>query len=342
LAAVAVSSAAMAQVTVSGKLRFAYEATDGTAINETKTETNGLRVTDGDFVLTASEDLGQGMKATATMHVLSRGRDTSISGRDASITLSGGFGSVTVGAVEAGNGIIGLGGAGAPVYGMDGWSLTCDGVKDFVAYMTEADGSTLEKARASNLSSCGVIDGGSNVNILSYTSPSFNGITFTANMTDSTSAGGMEDASKAADGKTVGVRYSAGPLAAALDTTRQSQNSATDLTTKSRTRLSASYDLGVAKLGFGYQTRKSFEADADTNKQTLVGVSVPMGAITLGMNYAIHKEGDIKGTGTDLGAKYDLSKRTYVAFHYQNVKYKFDGESLGKNDKYRMQVAHSF
>jgi predicted porin len=322
LAAVAVSTAAMAQVTVSGKLRFAYESTKEKSEAGVTVKANGLRVTDGDVRFTAVDDLGNGMKATAMAEFTNRGRENNPAARDASISLAGGFGTVMIGAVEAGNGIIGLGGAGAPVYGQDGFAATCVG--------------------GTSNAECGALDGGTNVNILSYTSPAFSGITFTANMTDAASgSAGMEKTATTTDGKTVGVRYSAGPLAAALDTTRNSQNAAADTATKSRVRLSASYDLGVAKLGFGYQTRKYFDSDADTNKQTIVGVSVPMGAITLGMNYATQKEGDAKITGTDIGAKYDLSKRTYVAAHYTSNK-ATDTNADGKFNKFRLQVAHSF
>jgi predicted porin len=316
LAALA-STAAFAQSTVNltGKLRFAYESTTATAVGGAETKTSGLRVTDGDFVLTAVEDLGGGLKASATMAVQSRGRSTAIAGRDASVSLMGGFGTVTVGAVEAGNGIIGLGGAGAPVYAMD------DGV---------------------------VLDGGTLVDILSYTSPAFSGFTFTANMTDGSTGtlasaagtGGMEKSATTTDATTIGVRYAAGPIAAAFDVTGAGQNSAAAANVKSRMRVSASYDLGVAKLGFGYQTRKTFAAGAQNNKQMIVGVSAPVGPVTVGFNYATRKEAGATAStkGTDLGVKYDLSKRTYVAFHLQNVKL----ATTAKTSKYRVQLAHAF
>jgi len=186
------------------------------------------------------------------------------------------------------------------------------------------------------------LDAGALANILSYTAPAMNGFTFSASLTDATAAGGMESSSTAADGRTVGVAYAAGPLAARLDTTRQSQNSAPDASVKSRTRLSASYDLGVAKLGFGYQTRKSFESGADTNKQTLIGAAVPVaGNITVGLNYAQMKEGDGKIKGTTLGVKYDLSKRTYIAFHTLRNK-ATDTPADGKFTAHRIQVSHAF
>ena len=287
-------------MTLSGKARFAYESTkaaDGT-------KANGLRVTDGDFVLTATEDLGGGLKATANMAVLSRGRDTAISARDASLSLSGGFGSIMIGSIEAGNGIIGLGGAGAPVYGMDG----------------------------------SVIAGAGNVDILAYTSPSFGGFTVSANTTDGTTILGQESTSAKASANTFGIRYAAGPLAAAADMTSYSNNAAGS-SHDSRTRMSASYNLGVAKIGAGFQTY-STTTNVDVKDQ-IFGVTVPMGAITLGLNVTSSKTTGVAGSnkGTDLGAKYDLSKRTYVAAHYRTTKAAGATESA---NKFRIQLAHAF
>jgi hypothetical protein len=292
-------------VTLSGKARFAYESTkaaDGT-------KANGLRVTDGDFVLTATEDLGGGLKATANMAVLSRGRDTAISARDASLSLSGGFGSIMIGSIEAGNGIIGLGGAGAPVYGLD-------------------NGTTLA--------------GASNVDILMYTSPTMNGFNVTLNTTDASAAAantlGLAGSSATASTTGVGIRYAAGPLAAAADLTNYNNNAAGS-SHDSRTRMSASYNLGFAKIGAGFQTY-STTTNVDMDQQ-IFGVSVPMGALTLGLNIASSKTTGVAGTnkGTDLGAKYDLSKRTYVAAHYQTTK--AAGATASAN-KFRIQLAHAF
>ena len=296
-------------------MRFAYEATDvntaGTAV-----KANGIRVTDGDFVLTAVEDLGAGLKATASMAVQSRGRDTAIAGRDASLSLAGNFGSVMIGSVEAGNGIIGLGGAGAYVYGMDG----------------------------------SVIAAASNVDIIKYTSPALvPGLTASFSLIDNTAAGtntlGMGSTYVGQDANVIGLNYANGPLAAAFDVTSYGRNAVTGTVADDRTRVSASYDLGVAKLGFGYQVAATTAATANKTKDMIVGVNVPMGAVSLGMNYATSQaDGAVKVKGFDLGAKYDFSKRTFVAFNYQDVDNRA-GTTIGAtsdNSKYRIQLGHSF
>ncbi len=123
LAVLAVAGAASAQVSVSGKFGFAYESGQAAGVSK-----SGLGQTDGNVTFSASEDLGGGMKAGASIDIRARGRAVnaaagSVDGRDASVFVSGGFGTVTMGAIELGNGIIGLGGADAPTIGLDGASI---------------------------------------------------------------------------------------------------------------------------------------------------------------------------------------------------------------------------
>ena len=74
--------------------------------------------------------------------------------------------------------------------------------------------------------------------------------------------------------------------------------------------LAGSYDLGVAKLSAGYKTDKFSELD-DTLKSTILGVTAPMGALTLKASYVARKLGGEKvGNQVALGGVYDLSKRT--------------------------------
>ncbi len=276
MAAVPVAGAATAQVSVTGALGFGREGVSPAVGGST----TGIKVTDGNVKFSASEDLGGGMSVLTAMDIQSRGRDTTIAGRDASITLVTGFGGFTLGAVEAGNGILGLGGAGAPVIGLDG--------------NTAGTGS-------------GVLDGGVNVNIAKYSLPLGNGIGISVSRTDSALALKGTNA-----GNTYGATYSMGAISAALDFT--------DVALAKRTRVSGSYDLGVAKLGAGYQTRK-FTGATSTNKQTVLGVSAPYGAFTFGLNYSTNKQStaNISNKGIDLGVSYALSKRTNVYAQMQSV-----------------------
>jgi predicted porin len=306
LAAVAVSSAAMAQVTVSGKYAVAYDSIKTAA----GAKSSGLRTSDGDVVFTANEDIGAGMKAGASMAVQVRGRkadNTTINGRDASVYLQGGFGRITLGSIEAGNGIVGRAQAGAPVIGQDG-------------------GVTL--------------DGAGNVDMASLSLP-IGAVTATVMLIDSIGApatAGMQSAAATQDATLIGLAYAAGPISIGLDHTAFGQNAAAATATDSRTRVSASYNLGVATVGAGYQTKETYAGLGDT--QMMFGVSVPMGAITLGATYA-SKDSDnnaVDATGWELGANYAFSKRTNLQTAYlsQSINDGADATHL------RVRLMHSF
>ena len=308
IAALAVVGAASAQSTVNltGKLAYGYEAAKTAA----GVKTNGLRVTDGDFVLTAVEDLGGGLKAQASMAVLSRGRGTAISGRDASVSLMGGFGTVIIGSVESGNGILPYGGAGAPVIGLDG-----------------------------NV----VLSGGVNVDLLGYSTPSMGGFTGILQMSDSINAavgtfnGGMESAAITTDAVLVGANYSNGPINARIDYTSFGANTAPAASPDNRFRISGNYNLGVAVIGAGYQTQETIAGVE--SKDLLLGVSVPFGPVTLGAVYARRKtDGLAANTGFDLGVEYALSRRTNIRTMYQSI----DSNAANKATTFRVRLLHSF
>jgi Gram-negative porin len=284
LAALAsVSAFAQSSVTLSGKL--------GVGFQKAQAGIGGMSVTDGDLKVTAVEDLGGGLKATAAAEFLNRGRQTATSGRDATIALSGGFGSVTVGNIEAGNGIIGRGFAGAPV-----------------SLATGYDGA--------------ILDGALNADYFNYTAPAMNGVSVGVSRLDSIGSAVGSSAGKGdLQANVLAVNYAAGPLSAGVDTTKFYGS-----TTVSRTRASASYDLGVATVGFGYSKKQG------TDRQTAMGVKVPMGAVTLGAIYA--KNGTAKGYG--VGMDYAFSKSTVL-----NVSYG-DETSDANGTQYRVRLLKSF
>jgi hypothetical protein len=270
-------------VTLSGKLAVGFQKAQGGV--------GGMSVTDGDLKVTAVEDLGGGLKATANAEMTNRGRQSAIAGRDATIGLSGGFGSVTVGNIEIGNGIVGRAFAGAPV-----------------SLATGYDGA--------------ILDGAANGDIVAFTSPSMNGLTVGVTRADSIGSAVGESAGKGTlQANVLAVNYAAGALSAGVDTTKFYGTS-----TASRTRASASYDLGIASVGFGYSKKQG------TDRQTAMGVKVPMGAVTLGAIYA--KNGAAKGYG--VGMDYALSKRTAL-----NVSYG-DETSDANGTQYRVRLLHSF
>ena len=113
--AVLLSTSAYADMTVGGAIRYDLTKADGA------TTTSGI--SKSEITFGASEDLGNGMSVAAKVGVNGLGRGETVAGTDATISISGGFGSVRVGQIEAGNGIIGRGLGGAPVIGADGTVL---------------------------------------------------------------------------------------------------------------------------------------------------------------------------------------------------------------------------
>jgi len=291
LAVLAVSSAAMAQssVTLTGKFGYAYTANKTSA----NVKSNGFGTTDGDWNIAATEDLGGGLKAGANMALKLRGRGATgvADGRDSTVFISGGFGTLTAGAIEAGNGIIGRASAGAPTIGQD-----------------------------SNVT----LDGAGNVDIVMYTTPALiPGLTATFMMIDSIgapAADGLQVAATTQDATVVGLNYANGPLSVGIDATSFGQNAAANTTTDARTRMSVSYDLGVVKVGAGLQTKKTYANVKDS--QTMLGVSMPAGAWTLGATYAV-RNNDVATSdakGWELGANYAFSKRTALQVATRNLK----------------------
>jgi predicted porin len=314
LAAVAVSSAAMAQATVSGNIGFAYESATqaGTASK------SGYGLTDSNITFRATEDLGGGVSATAAMAFNNFGRDRATTGRDVTLTVNGGFGTVFAGEVEAGSPLVSIGAG--PVRGLD-----------VDAFSTKA----------------------SNTSILRYTSPAFSGVRVFAGILDTNAVAStdnaitnLSDTTVVADTKAVtkpakqfGLTYAGGPLTVAADISQFSTEANANY--KSRTRITAVYNAGVAVVGLGHQTFDN-RTTAVEPKTTTFGVSVPLNQITLGLQ-RINTTGSgatagKKAEGTAIGVKYALSKRTDITLF--NVSTKEGTDAAKKNT--RVRLLHSF
>jgi hypothetical protein len=334
LAALAAFGTASAQSTVAltGAYGFGHESVSSQATNSTgaKTRTSGLRNMTGNVKFVATEDLGGGLKATASIQFGVTGRDkdnvstgndtTAITAsgsrvlqEDATITISGGFGSITAGAIEAGNGITGLGGAGAPVRG-------------FNNSYNSATGSLLA--------------GAANVDLLQYTSPTMSGFTARVQVIDGVGdpgQGGSDVTAATTKASAFGVRYAAGPLTADVDSTAFKLNAAATTSTKDRTRVSAQYNFGMVRVGLGQENRKTF-AGVKT-KESIMGVTVPMGAWTFGATTAASRvDGSAKASGSEFGIKYDLSKRTSL----NALTGSFDKATGAEQTITRIRMDHTF
>ncbi len=84
----------------------------------------------------------------------------------------------------------------------------------------------------------------------------------------------------------------------------------------------AGYDFGVARVALAQVTEEmALSTGANENKSTVLGLRVPMGAITLNANYTTSKNtiaGALAGKATQMGlqALYAMSKRTDLYINY--------------------------
>jgi predicted porin len=232
-------------------------------------------------------------------------RSSTVTGQNMSIALSGGFGTLMMGAIEIGSGIRGLAQAGAPVNNMEGEVLSAAGNSD----------------------------------IVKYTAPKMGDFTLSASLTEPVGiANGMGTGDKSAT--TVGVDYAAGPLKAKLDYTNYDAD-ATSIV--HRYRLAAQYDLGVVVVGYGIENQ-TLVTVGTKNKLTMLGLSAPLTpAIKVGFVVTTADASATAGkkTGNSYGISYAMSKRTSLSANAAKWEASEAAGSV-KNSKTTILLAHSF
>lgn len=307
LAVVAASGATFAQVKITGTYAAGYQVNTAPG-----NDRSGLGVDTSLVTFTANEDLGGGLKATAIMSIdgLTRG---GITGGDSSINLSGSFGGVT------------LENRKAPDFLSDDW--------------VPMDERVFSKKMLSDA--------------VSYRTPTVNG--FNAILAHNEDQPGVNlgiGAAGAPTGQrfnTLAVNYAAVALSVSVGIRSYDQSNVTTSPTsdannprKTLFRAKAAYDFGVVKVGGGMAQMGLYSG---SRTDTLLGVSVPVGALTLVADVASRKVADTNyGDGTTngygLSATYALSKRTNIAALYAS----WDG-SIGassRSTRTSLLLSHSF
>jgi hypothetical protein len=94
------------------------------------------------------------------------------------------------------------------------------------------------------------------------------------------------------------------------------------------------YDAGVVVVALGYDSPRRGKADTDA-AATLLGIKANLGQVSLGINYGKRDAASFM----QLGAQYDLSKRTNVNVSFGND---IQSASAATNDQYRLSLNHSF
>jgi len=308
LAALAAGTAfAQSSVTLSGSYAGGYETTKAAG----GTTTAGLFTDTAAIRLTAVEDLGGGLKATAVVSAGNLARSaTKVGGEDAFVQFDGGFGTVKLGTIESPNDLTPAWIA-PGAYGLDG------------------------KVYGANVT----------LDTIGWTSASMNGFKVGAGWSDysavaaTAGAGGTIGAPASQPSGSVSVSYANGPLSAAAAYVTYTNPSDVANSAQSKIKASASYDLGVAKLAAAYYTKKFDGISSESGYS--VGVSAPVGAnLAVGAQFGKFspKDDGTDKTGYALGAQYNLSKRTNVSASYASWKEK-DADS---STAFRVLVGHSF
>ncbi len=323
LAVLAASGASFAQSTVAigGTYNFGFQRADNGA---TKADFFDAKIN-----FSGKEDLGGGLtasflsdvqvggrqdittkQAVSSNEVANQGKATGVWGRNATLSLSGAFGTVSGGRIESSN----------------------------LNQSAQLAGASL----SDGFDKAGLAGAVSNFNIVSYTLPAFNGFTVGVSQLKS-----LNDKFAPANGTanaetTVGVisaSYVNGPLVAGI--ARKAVDSA-NATTGTKLEMFATYDLGVAKFGLGYGNN-SGAAYSGENATVIASVVAPIsGALTLGADFASRNAGGASATadgqGYAIAANYMLSKRTKINATIG----KLEGTGLTGNGQYRIGLFHNF
>ncbi len=305
LAVLAASGASFAQVTITGQYGAGYKSsTVGGA------DSSGLGISDSNIVFGMSEDLGGGMKASAQLKIDSLSR-AGVGGGDSFVALTSSYGTLTLGQGEYDTDGADQFGTfmGATILGGGAYSDS-ERIADYAMYATSFGpvGVSLRHTEAATAKGLGVGAGGSAAVV-----------------------GQREN--------TIAASYAAGKLSVKADYTNFDNKPGFD----NRMTLGGNYDLGVAKLGLGFQNTKYSTGSA---LETFLGASIPFGALVVGIDYLNVKVSDTATTndgtanGYGIQAMYNLSKRTDVRFRYAS----YDGSmNPAKKDSYTSLVMqHSF
>jgi predicted porin len=287
--AAVVSAPAFADVSISGQIN--QEFLDGVAADGLSTDNNT------DLVFKASEDLGNGMKATATLHWM--GDDAAATAgtqfADQKIELTGDFGTIAVGRME---------------------DFT-EGKASALMNIDASDALDLEDNR---------FDVGRSEGGMAYVSPSMNG--FQVGVAGYT----VEANTDNVDATDLMVSYTNGPfhVIATRETFKDDTNP--DATT---TMLGATYTLGDLRLVAvtrevenGYNDDNTATAAANDADSTMIGAQYTMGANQFaigqidmtGADHAAGTAGEDTSDATIISFKHSLSKNTNVYIVNKNEK----------------------
>jgi len=331
LAVLAASGASFAQVSVTGNLTYGYQSTT-TGLTPGSTDQAGFGAETANVAFTAKEDLGGGYNITANLKINTAPGGAGVTGDDHSLVLATPFGGLVMGTAKGPDYLSGgVAGVGAYYDGWDGKIFTARTQRDFIAYVIPVGALTLRVVQLEGAGSIAFGTGG------------------TGN--PDASIGGGSSAPVTA----LSATYVAGPLEA-NGMYLLYKNTVGFGRVKDITRLSASYDLGVAKLGAGVAiaTHDNTGLTTLSPKTTdyMLGAKVPMGASSFGLTFVSRTLSDVGAatsatvTGYSLEYGYAMSKRTSVIANYarwtQTPANSAVNPLADASSKYQLLLSHSF
>ena len=334
------------------------------SITQTKIDSGGLN--GSRWGMRVREDLGNGLAAVANLEsglnldTGASGQGGLLFGRRANVGLAGDFGTVTLGRnsssyddVSADHTMMGQS-IFDPSNNNNGNSAA------IAATLGTLGGNAAFLSKGSNQTATWVGFNTRFNNSVKYVSPNFSGFSGSAMYAfgeDKTLAVGASKAFSA------NLKYANGPLL--ISGGYQSEGITRTASAKpalENTLLSVAYDLGVAKIGAGFNRAKYKNVAApaslgggniDGQKEVSLSVAVPLGATTLSAGYAQSK-GDTLGKSTGFGvqALYALSKRTTLYTGVASSK-TYDRlaaatsalaptSNIDRNTQYALGVRHTF
>lgn len=302
------AGAAFAQVSLTGNVTYGYTQTNSAAGKLA----SGLGVDTAELYFGSKEDLGGGSTVEAKLGLADTTR-AGVAGGDLSLVYTNtSVGQIGLETEKGSDYFAGIASAGAPVINMDGKHHETRSSSDSIAYTVPVGSVYLRFSHSESSAGLGLGKGGA----------------------------GAADTVKQRN-NTLSAYYASGALQALLafrsydnriqgDPMGATVAGYLQATKNSIINAQASYDLGVAKVGVGFQDATG--TNGITVRDALMGVSIPAGAFTFGATYSTS---DLQGardtvigwnasqyngraTGYSLGMQYAMSKRTSIALKTAN------------------------
>jgi len=302
----AVSGAVMADVTVSGHIEqgFATEATNGAGMSS---------ISDNFFVIKADEDLGNGMKAFASMRIDADNNAThtpTVTDDATYVGLSGDFGTVMAGRFEA------------FIEGKMASTMSFQGLN------------SVEQSDANQ---------GIHSNGLAYVSPSFNGLTIGAGGYIVPNATPLAAATDDVDATEIAIMYNNGPLSLAIAQQDVDNSVVTALGGAEKTlAFNAAYTMDNMKFTLYYEKGDDFggvAADDRTDIGYRFDYTMGNNKISLGYLDDETTNGADGNDTTALELVHSFSKKTSAYVGWEN----YDSVAAGtEDDRMYVGLQHNF